>query len=161
MFGRANPDEKPIRGTQEYDRLVIQAFGDLLASGKHATDAFHDVLALPYSKDDILTALENEMLRESSKERLEWLRAGSILLLQYQIGVGFEPAYPSGADPEGFPADPQKRAEIIANLKSEVDRAQVFARKSELEMMLIKARTDALIAFKAARETYRAEYGST
>src|SRR5277367_4094130 len=110
MFGRANPSERPIRGTQEHDHLVLQAFGDLLASGKHATDAFHDVLALPYPKEDILTALENEMLTESSKERLESLRAGSIFLVQYQTGVGYEPV----------------------SLKSEVDRAQVFARKGEL-----------------------------
>jgi hypothetical protein len=135
MFGRANPSEKPVRGTQEYDRLVIQAFGDVLASGKHATDAFHDVLALPYPKEDILTALEDEMLRETSNERLASLRAGSIFLVQYQDGVGYEPV----------------------TLNSDVHRAQVFAKRSELEIVLIKARTEAVLALKAARETYRAE----
>jgi hypothetical protein len=61
-------------------------------------DCFHDVRVLPHPKEAIISAIEREIIRSSSKEHVDWLRRGGAFIWNFLEGIGPYPLPFPGVD---------------------------------------------------------------
>jgi hypothetical protein len=95
---------------QAEDNKILSDLADLMAKGTIRPDTFYDASVLPHPKENIIAAIEREILRGPHQQRLEWLRTGSMFLWNFQYGVGSTPLPLLGESigpmpPEGVTAD--------------------------------------------------------
>jgi hypothetical protein len=108
---------------------------------------------LPHPKEAILTALEREILRELSDERVELLQVCAIFLPNFQEGIGPKPLAWLGADLaqlQRTTEDLREQARLIAQ-SPDVERARHFLAVMDKESKQIKARIDAAVRLRNDR----------
>ncbi len=84
---------------RESEGKIVSDLAELMATGRLRPDAFYDVSVLAYPKEDILLAIENEILGEPSDARVERLAIGVGFLPSFQEGIGPTPLSWFGVEP--------------------------------------------------------------
>src|SRR6266700_4004330 len=69
---------------RESGKKIVSDLAELMATGDMKPDAFYDVSVLPHPKEDILLAIEREVLSEPTDARVEWLTVGAAFLPSFQ-----------------------------------------------------------------------------
>lgn len=130
-----------------------------MATGDMKPDAFYDVSVLPHPKEDILLAIEREILREPSDARVEWLAVGAVFLPSFQQGIGPKPLFWVGADLADLQRSTPNVREQMKVLAQSPDRARAeqFLALMKIESDQIQARIDAALRLRRARMTSSAE----
>jgi len=80
------------------DAEIVDDLAALMARGETGAGAFYDVSLLPHPKEAVLLAIEQEILREPSEARVEWLKVGATFLPFFQEGIGPDPLFWTGID---------------------------------------------------------------
>jgi hypothetical protein len=142
----------PRRSHANSDQSIIAQFADLMAQGGTKPDVFYDEAMLPHSKQDILLAIEREILRESSDERVEWLAVGAAFLPSFQRGVGSKPLPWLGVDLTELRkgGDLREQAKALAQNPDRI-RADRFLEAMKIEAEQIQARIEAARRLRKAR----------
>jgi hypothetical protein len=138
------------------DDNIIAHLAELMATGEIRVDAFYDVSVLPYPTEAILMAIEREILREPSDERVKWLQVGATLLPSFQEGVGPHPLPFTGVDlAELQRTTPDLREQVRrAAQNPDIERAQHFSVIMTSEIDQVSARIDAAVRLRNARFGY-------
>ncbi len=124
-----------------------------MAKGHTKPDAFYDVSVLPHPKENILLAIEREILREPSDARVEWLAVGATFLPSFQEGIGLKPLSWLGVDLaelQHSTSDLKEQAKILAQ-NPDRERAERFLTVMKIESDQIQARIDAALRLRKAR----------
>jgi hypothetical protein len=144
------------------DSEIVGDLAALMAKGETRVDVFYDVSVLPHPKETILQAIEREILREPSDERVEWLTIGALFLPAFQEGIGSKPLPWFGVDLgelERTTPDPGEQSRIVAH-NPDSERAQRFLALMKIERDQISARIDAVVRLRNERIAHLAFEGS-
>jgi hypothetical protein len=117
-------------------------------------DAFYDVSVLPYPKEDILLAIEREILSETSDARVEWLAVAATFLPSFQEGIGPKPLSWFGVDLaelQSSTPDLKEQGKVLAQ-NPDRERAEQFLTVMEIEGDQIQAQIDAALRLRDARK---------
>jgi hypothetical protein len=96
------------------DRLqVISDFGKFVESNPTGAE-IRDIKFLPHDKETILDAICLEIVREEDEARLEALKAGALILADYQEDVGDEPLSLLGVDLTSVDTASMSNDELVA-----------------------------------------------
>jgi len=123
----------------EKQSCIVADFGDFLT--KHPVGGkILDVKALPHNKDTILDAICFLIVVSEDEKRVEQLRAGALILANFQEGVGDQPLWPLGFDVSASDEDVDafiERVNADANTKAHERymTLQPLVRKDELNIM--------------------------
>ncbi len=143
----------PQRTLSKSDERIVSDLADLMAKGDTKPDAFYDVAVLPHPKEDILLAIEREILRETSDARVEWLAVGAMFLPSFQEGIGPKPLSWFGVDlaelQRSIPDLKEQAKALVQNPDRE--RAERFLAVMKIESDQIQARIDAVLRLRQAR----------
>ena len=137
----------------ERDEKIVSDLADHMAKGRTKPDAFYDVSVLPHPKEDILLAIEREILRETSDARVEWLAVGAAFLPSFQEGIGPKPLSWFGVDLaelQRSTPDLKEQAKVLAQ-NPDRERAERFLTVMKIEGDQIQARIDAALRLRRAR----------
>lgn len=127
------------------DRDVISDLAALMENGGQKADVFYDVSVLPHPKDEILRAIEREIIREPLEERVRYLTVGAMFLTHFQEGIGRQPLFWVGTDLQELDRttpDLREQAKIIADSPNR-ERAQHYLKIMNIEVETLSARLDA------------------
>ena len=80
------------------DRKILSDYATFLEETPTRQDCFHDVRVLPHPKEAIISAIEREIIRSSSKEHVDWLRRGGAFIWNFLEGIGPYPLPFPGVD---------------------------------------------------------------
>jgi len=144
----------PQRTFSKSDEKIVSDLADLMAKGDTKPDAFYDVAVLPHPKEDILLAIEREILRETSDARVEWLAVGAMFLPSFQEGIGPKPLSWFGVDLaelQRSTPDLKEQAKVLAQ-NPDRERAEQFLTVMKIESDQIQARIDAALRLREARK---------
>jgi hypothetical protein len=151
-LGRADagPPEGDFKAS---DEKIVSDLAELMATGDVQPDAFYDVSVLPHPKEDILLAIEREILRERSDTRVELLAVGAAFLPSFQQGIGSKPLFWVGADLVELQRSTPNAREQIKILAQSPDRARAeqFLAFMKIENDRIQSRIDAALRLRKAR----------
>jgi hypothetical protein len=148
---RSNPG--PQTSFRKSDDKIVADFTDFIAKRNPKPDVFYDVSVLPDPKEDILLAIEREILRETSDARVEWLAVAASFLPSFQQGIGAKPLPWLGvdlADLKRSAPDLKEQAKIVAQ-NPDRERAEQFVEVMTIEGDQVQARTDAALRLREAR----------
>lgn len=151
--GRAVDAVPASKGFKTSDEKIVSDLADLMAAGEVKPDAFYDVSALPHPKEDILLAIEREILREPSDARVEWLAVGAAFLPSFQPDIGTEPLFWVGADLaelQRSTPDVNEQMRVLAHSPGR-ERAERLLAHMRVESEQIQARISAARRLRAAR----------
>jgi hypothetical protein len=146
----AVPASKDFKNSNE---KIVSDLADLMAAGDLKPDAFYDVSVLPHPKEDILLAIEREILREPLDARAEWLAVGAAYLPSFQQGIGPKPLFWAGADLAELERSIPDVREQIRALAHSPDRARAerYLALMKIESDQIQTRIDAAMRLRRAR----------
>jgi hypothetical protein len=130
------------------DNQIISNFAFLMEKGSLKADAFYDVAVLPHPKEEILQAIERQILREPVEARVEWLKVGVLFLPNFQEGVGPGPLPMTGFDLDLAGRTPQSIREELTKSAADIERADRF-------LSLMKADSDRMLVRIAAAVNLR------
>jgi hypothetical protein len=135
------------------DEKIVSDLADLMAAGELKPDAFYDVSVLPHPKEDILLAIEREILREPLDARAEWLAVGAAFLPSFQQGIGPKPLFWIGADLAELQRSTRDAREQMRVLAHSPDRARTdrYLALMKIESDQIQTRVDAAMRLRKAR----------
>jgi hypothetical protein len=142
-----------LRGFKYSDEKIVSDLADLMAAGDLKPDEFYDVSVLPHPKEDILLAIEREILREPLDARAEWLAVGAAFLPSFQQGIGPKPLFWVGADLaelQRSTPDVKEQMRVLANSPDRV-RAERLLAHMKVESEQTQARISAAQRLRAAR----------
>jgi hypothetical protein len=144
------------RDFKDSDEKIVSDLADLMATGGMKPDAFYDVSVLPHPKEDIILAIEREILREPSDARVEWLAVGAAFLPFFQQGIGPKPLFWVGADlAELQRSTPNVKEQATILVQSpDRQRAERFLDAMKIETDQIQARIDAARRLRKARKKH-------
>jgi tetratricopeptide (TPR) repeat protein len=148
--------EVPQQPLKASDEKIVSDLAELMAKGDIRPDAFYDVSVLPHPKDDILLAIEGEIIREPSHARVELLAAGAAFLPSFQQGIGFKPLCWLGVDLaelQRSTPNVKEQAKILAQ-SPDRERAERFLAVMKNESAQIQTRIDAAVRARKARMTH-------
>ena len=119
------------------DDAIIAGLAALMVNGDIKADAFYDDSVLKHPKEEILMALEREILREPSNDRVEWLEVAAAFLPSFQEEIGPRPLFWVGVD----------LAELKRTTKDLKEQARIFAtnndrKRAEQFLVIMKAESD-------------------
>ncbi len=135
------------------DEKIVSHFADFIANRNPKPDVFYDVSVLPDPKEDILLAIEREIVRDPSDVRVEWLAVAASFLPSFQEGVGAKPLPWLGvdlADLKRSTPDLKEQAKILAQ-NPDRDRVEGFFSRMTTESDQIQARVYAALRLREAR----------
>lgn len=141
------------RGFENNDEKIVSDLADLMAEGDVKPDAFYDVSVLPHPKEDILLAIEREILREPLDARAEWLAVGAAFLPSFQQGIGPKPLFWVGADLaelQRSTPDVKEQMRVLAHSPDRA-RAERYLALMKIESDQIQTRVDAAMRLRRAR----------
>jgi len=152
-FHKSKSSANMIRTVTTTDETIVSDFAELMATGNLTPDAFYDVWVLPHPKEDILLAIEREILREPLDARVEWLAVGARFLPSFQPGIGPQPLSWLGADLAKLQRSTPNVSEQFKMLAHSPDRERTnhFFAVMETESNQIQARIDAVLRLRRAR----------
>jgi hypothetical protein len=147
-------DAVPASGDfKNSDGKIVSDLADLMAAGELKPDAFYDISVLPHPKEDILLAIEREILREPLDARAEWLAVGAAFLPSFQQGIGLKPLFWIGADLAGLERstpDVKEQRRVLAHSPDRARADRYFA-LMKIESDQIQTRIDAAMRLRRAR----------
>jgi TPR repeat protein len=135
------------------DDTIVADLAALMANGELKADAFYDVSVLPHPKEEILMALEREILREPSDARVEWLEVAATFLLSFQEGIGQKPLFWLGVDITELRQTTKNLKEQARSLANNNDRkrAEQFLAIMKTESDQIRNRMGASVRLRSER----------
>jgi hypothetical protein len=139
------------------DAQIVADFSSFLTNRPVIGVEFYDILDLPHPKQEILAAIERQIIDEQSDARVDALVVATQLLSQFQEGVGFKPVSIIGADLaklNGTLPDTQKQMKFLASdpevLKQRL-KAERLATVQKEEDASIARRVNAALNLRNAR----------
>ncbi len=134
---------------------VISDYGSYIERHPSAGE-IRDVSELPHSKEEILDAIILEIVRENDEKRVEALKAGAIMLADFQENVGLKPLTMLGISNSdmlaGVTSDDSKLKELAEKIANNPDKEKYESFSKIVEQELVDIQSKLMAAEELRRQ---------
>ena len=144
------------------DSNIVFGFSNFCEETTIRPDRFYDASMLPYPREAIISAMERDIVRSPSQAHVDWLRGGSMFLMNFLEGVGPDPIpFKSGpvrdsvsrALKGNIPVDRDELWRILANseYKRDGERSSRFWAIADRENTKVEKRVASALRSRSKR----------